>query len=230
MAVDRMQVYHELLYNNVTSFIDNVFPVARSIVDTHHWALLQRDFFTHARCQSPFYMDISKEFLDYLQQSKPALLANYPWLPELLHVEWMELHIDLLAFDWPLSDSLLTDEAMAVLNEDRLIQFSVPVWVLGYQWPVYGWQVNQDIDQEVLAPSFLLVWRDAEDERCQHIVSPVAAFLIDYMLQQRQFSMALLQQQLLDNIPALKASDAKGMLQVLLGDLCRFGLLQAPNS
>jgi len=92
----RMQAYRELVTNNVASAIDSCFPVASELVGAHRWENLVGSFFTEYRCTSPIYRDIPAQFLKWLEASAPAdLRADYPWLLELLHYEWMELALDI---------------------------------------------------------------------------------------------------------------------------------------
>ncbi len=216
VPVDRMQVYRELLFNNVVSFIDMVFPVAKSMLKSTVWESLQQDFFAQAHCQSPFYLDISKEFLDYLQQAEPAVLADYPWLIELLHVEWMELHIELAEFKQPDSHNVLSVDDLPTLAEDAELAFSVPIWVLGYRWPVYDWRAGQDLADIQENPGFLMVWRDTEDNRSQQLVPPVYALMIDTMLQAGRFSLLTLRQQLAVHIAELAQAEQKKLLEQVL--------------
>ena len=226
VAVDRMQVYRELLFNNVQNFIDMVFPVARSLVPRHHWELLQQDFFAQAQCQSPFYMDISKEFLDYLQQAEHAVLGSYPWLIELLHVEWMELHVELADFNWPDPLQVLSADALTELDEDTELALSVPLWVLGYRWPVYQWRVGQALQDIQESPGFILVWRDREDERCQLVLSPAYALLLDGMQQLQCFSMGSVQQALAGQLAALPLDGQQQLVHQVFSDMAQYGLLR----
>lgn len=228
VAVDRMQVYRELLFNNVQNFIDMVFPVARSVIPPAQWETLQQDFFTHAQCQSPFYMDISREFLDYLQQAAPAVLADYPWLIELLHVEWMELHVELAELSWPDPLRLVSFDAMTSLDEDTELALSIPVWVLGYRWPVYQWRVGQEVHDIQENPGFILVWRDREDDRCQLVLTAASALVFDCMQQLQRFSAGSVQQALAGQLAGLTLAGQQQLIRQVLGDACRYGLLCMP--
>ena len=231
VAVDRMKVYRELLFNNVQSFIDMVFPVAKSLLQASQWEALQQDFFARAQCQSPFYMDISKEFLDYLQQTKLPLLAEYPWLIELLHVEWMELHVELAEFRWPDAGQLLSAESMVQLDENAMLALSIPVWVLGYRWPVYQWRVGQDVNHIQESPCFILVWRDVDDDRCQLVLAPAYALVIDAMQQLQCFSMSNIQQHLSVHLEALATEEQQQLIKQVLGFLAQQHLLMlAPEA
>lgn len=226
VAVDRMQVYRELLFNNVQNFIDMVFPVARSLVPREHWELLQQDFFTHAQCQSPFYMDISREFLDYLQQAEPAAIEDYPWLIELLHVEWMELHVELAESGWPDSLHLVSADILEQLDEATELALSVPVWVLGYRWPVYQWRVGQDVREAVENPGFILVWRDSEDDRCQLVLSPAYALIIDTMQQLNTFTRHSIRQHVSKQLAALDALAQQQLIEQVVTFLVQQQLLR----
>lgn len=226
VPVDRMQVYRELLFNNVASFIDMVFPVAKSMLKSTVWESLQQEFFARAQCQSPFYLDISKEFLDYQQQAEPAVLADYPWLIELLHVEWMELHVELAEFEQPDSRVLLHADDVLTLAENTDMQLSVPVWILGYRWPVYDWREGQDLADIQENPGFLLVWRDRQDERCQQLLAPAYALIIDYMLQAGRFSVANLEHGLAAHLTGLGRSEQKKLFEQVLHYLATLQLLR----
>lgn len=226
VAVDRMQVYRELLFNNVVSFIDMVFPVARSLLQPEEWEGLQQAFFSRARCQSPFYLDISKEFLDYLQQEPPGLLSAYPWLIELLHVEWMELHVEVAPFNWPDSQHILQLDALPDLDSDTMLAFSIPLWVLAYRWPVYHWREGMTLANIQETPGFIMVWRDTADQRCQQLLPPAYALIIDYMLQVAHFSQATLQQGLTADLAGLPQPAQKELLEQVIQYLAGLGLLR----
>lgn len=225
VAVDRMQVYRELLLNNVLNFIDMVFPVAKSLLPAQHWESLQQDFFARAQCQSPFYMDISKEFLDYLQQAEPAVLSDYPWLIELLHVEWMELHVELAEFTWPEAQYSLAVEDLSRLDDQAALAFTVPVWVLGYRWPVYQWRVGQDVSGVAENPGFILVWRDADDDRCQLVLPPAFALLLDSMQQLQRFSASSVQQHVSAHLGLLAVAEQQQLIKQVLDFLVQRQLL-----
>lgn len=167
---ERMRVYRELLFNNVSSFIDLVYPVARSILPKETWQCLLDEFFQKSINQSPFYNEISLQFREYLSEQQHPVLQDYPWLAELLQYEWLELYLDTLE-----------------ISEKQFIQapvwqFKTQVWVLVYQYPVYRWAINQtDLEQD---PSAIMVWRNQNDQVCVEALSPLFAFLIEKLHQQ----------------------------------------------
>ena len=64
----RMQIYHQLFFNNIDSSLSSNFPVLHKILDDEQWLELARDFFATHRCRTPYFSEIADEFLEYLQQ------------------------------------------------------------------------------------------------------------------------------------------------------------------
>lgn len=102
----RMAVYEELLFNNVTGFLDACFPVCRNMVGEARWRRLNRAFFRDWRSHTPIFREIPQEFLRFLEAIRQPLPA---WFRELAHYEWVELAVDTsttttllnLRYDWP---------------------------------------------------------------------------------------------------------------------------------
>lgn len=178
---ERLQLYRELLLNNITSFINKVYPVARNLLGASLWQQLIHEFFAKAQCQSPFYNEISLQFRDYLSQAQQTVLEQYPWLVELLQYEWLELYLDTLE----LTDASRTDST--------LWQLTTQVWVLVYQYPVYQWSVGMSVEQCQPQPSAVMVWRDEQDQIQVEVLHPVMAVLVEQLSQSPQSSEQLTQ-------------------------------------
>ncbi|MHA3103918.1 DNA-binding domain-containing protein [Acinetobacter sp. ANC 3791] len=175
---ERLQLYRELLLNNITSFIDNVYPIAKSLLPESLWRQLIHDFFAQEQCQSPFYNEISLQFRDYLSREQPAVLEQYPWLAELLQYEWLELYLDTVE----LSDS--------ALENSEQWQLTTQIWVLVYQYPVYQWQLGIECQPQ---PSAIMAWRDVQDQIQVDVLHPVMAILIEQLSQGPQSTEQLTQ-------------------------------------
>ena len=87
----RMQVYNELLYNNLESFLLACFPVLRKVLGKRKWTRLVRDFFTVHRCHTPFFRQIPDEFIQYLKNERGEQPEDPAFLRDLAHYEWVEL-------------------------------------------------------------------------------------------------------------------------------------------
>lgn len=181
LQAERLQLYRELLLNNITSFIDNVYPIAKSLLPESLWQQLIHDFFAQEQCQSPFYNEISLQFRDYLNREQQAVLEQYPWLAELLQYEWLELYLDTIE----LSD--------CTLENSEQWQLTTQVWVLVYQYPVYQWQAGMSIDECQPQPSAIMAWRDVQDQIRVDVLHPVMAILIEPLSQAPQSTEQLTQ-------------------------------------
>ncbi len=128
----RMAIYRELFYNNVESLLAGNFPVLRKLLDDEHWHAMVRDFFVRHRAQTPYFLEIAQEFLNYLQNGRVTEPRDPPFLLELAHYEWVELAISI-------SEETL-DPMEADPNGDLMegIPLMSPLaWNLSYRFPVH---------------------------------------------------------------------------------------------
>ena len=57
----RLKIYRELFFNNVSSFVENTFPIVKQHLPASDWDLLLKNFFALHHCQSPYFHEISSE-------------------------------------------------------------------------------------------------------------------------------------------------------------------------
>ena len=95
----RMGIYRELFYNNVEGFLSSSFPVLRKLMDDASWHAMARDFYARHRCHSPLFLEIPREFLNYLQHERIDQADDLPFLWELAHYEWVELALSVADSD-----------------------------------------------------------------------------------------------------------------------------------
>lgn len=177
VAARRMAIYNELLFNNLTGFLDACYPVTRSVLGERRWRRLQRVFFREARCQTPYFREIPREFLDWLvahtKLAKLAKLGGPPWLTELAHYEWVELALDIMDVATPAHDA----------EGDLLDGFPVlapALMNLAYAWPVQ--RIGPDYRPRKPVKTHLLVVRAADDAVRFIELNPVSARLVDLLL------------------------------------------------
>lgn len=94
MEQRRLDIYQRLVYNNIEGFISKGFPVLRSLYRDDDWQQLVRGFIQAHRCSTPYFMEISQEFLQYLLQEYQLRDLDPPFMAELAHYEWVELALD----------------------------------------------------------------------------------------------------------------------------------------
>lgn len=87
VAESRFQVYRRLVYNNLTSFIDQCYPIASAILGEEQWNTLSKAFFAAGEHHSPLFKDIPEIFLDWIAERDDVP----EWLHDLMHYEWLEL-------------------------------------------------------------------------------------------------------------------------------------------
>ena len=154
----RLAIYRGLFYRNIEGFVRGAFPVLHGITPAEQWHAMIRDFMACHRCQTPYFLEISQEFIHYLQQVREAQPDDLPFLAELAHYEWVELALDVSEAepDWQAIDP----------NGDLLKGRPVvsPVaWSLAYRYPFHRIGVAYQPVEAPPEPSYLLVYRNRED-------------------------------------------------------------------
>lgn len=154
----RMAIYRDLFYNNVEGFLANTFPVLKSLYDEAAWHRMTRDFFSTHKSHSPLFLEIPREFLTYLEHERGQRNDDPPFLFELAHYEWTELALSVAEISEPTGY-----QANADLLESRPVLSSV-AWPFVYEYPVHRISPEFQPEQPDEQPTYLLVYRDAEDE------------------------------------------------------------------
>ena len=169
----RMSIYRDLFYNNVEGFLQKVFPVIRRIYNDEDWHRMARDFFSRHKSQSPYFLEISQEFLAYLQNEREAQPEDPAGLLELAHYEWAELALNV-------SDESIRLDDIDV-NGDLLAGHPVMsplAWSLAYQFPVHKMSEDYLPEQAPEQATHLVVYRNRNDEVKFMEINPVTARLI----------------------------------------------------
>ncbi|MBA2411006.1 MAG: putative DNA-binding domain-containing protein [Gammaproteobacteria bacterium] len=169
----RMAIYRNLFYNNIQGFIASGFPVLRQLYNDADWHRMTRDFFAHHRSHTPYFLEISQEFLKYLREERAPQPEDPPFIKELAHYEWVELALS-VAEDEP--DRSIIDPDGDLLEGRPVL--SPLAWLLSYQYPVH--RIGPDFRPEAPAeqPTWLLVHRDAQDKLGFTEINPVTARLV----------------------------------------------------
>lgn len=168
----RAKIYEDLLFNNVRGFINNCFPVCRSLVEEQQWVDLSRSFYRDWRASSPYFHDIPQEFLAYLQDSDTSDLA--PWFLELAHYEWIELVVDIAA-------DAADVQALSKHTEAALVRANPSLQNLAYEWPVH--RISSSFQPQEKQQTFLAVYRDADFEVQFTELNPATSALISLVQQ-----------------------------------------------
>jgi len=172
----RMAVYRDLLYNNVEGFVAGAFPVLRRLYADDAWHRLVRGFFARHRCRTPLFLEISREFLRYLEETHRPGPDDPPFLRELAHYEWVEVALSIADVEPDLSgvdpDADLLDSAPVL---------SPLAWPLTYRFPVHRICPEFRPDAPGDQPTHLLVLRDRDDRVRFNEINAVTARLLELL-------------------------------------------------
>ncbi|MYM61995.1 DUF2063 domain-containing protein [Pseudomaricurvus sp. HS19] len=162
MEERRLAIYRELVFNNIEGFLSSGFPVLRSLYDDEAWLGLVREFIRTHRSESPYFLQISEEFLAFLQEEYQPGAADPAFLLELAHYEWVELALDVSTEEIPESSHTAGLSPEQLL--DTRLSLSPLVWRLSYQFPVHRIGPDYRPAEPPAEPIFLLVYRNRQQQ------------------------------------------------------------------
>ena len=152
----RLKIYQDLIYNNIEGFISSGFPVLRTLYNDSDWHALVRQFIDGHRCHTPYFLEISQEFLRFLTEDHSPRDCDPPFLNELAHYEWVELGLDVAVEEVPED---VAEQDLRTLQ----VHLSPLAWILVYQYPVH--QIGAGFQpREAAELTFLAVYRDRSDK------------------------------------------------------------------
>ena len=170
----RMAVYRDLFFNNLKSLLSTTFPVLKALHDDRKWRHMIREFMKKHSSQTPYFLQLPAEFLEFLQTEYEISDDDFPFLLELAHYEYIELALSI-------SDAEIDYSGV---DPDGDLIAGVPVkselsWVYAYQYPVH--RISKDFipDAPAEQPVYLAVTRNAEDRVRFTELNPVTAGLVD---------------------------------------------------
>ena len=152
----RMQVYVGLFHRNIGSFLANGFPTAKSVLASERWEKLVQGFIHRHASETPYFMDISQEFMTFLD-ADPSL--DVPdWLLELCHFEWVRRSLSSAGQALP----EVGIDPQGDLLEGRVV-VSPLARPLCYRYRVHEIEAERMPDSEPGAPAWLIACRRRDD-------------------------------------------------------------------
>lgn len=222
LATERLEVYRELFFNNVCNFINNAFPVLHQIYqgtayDQQQWLCLQQQFFSQYSCQSPYFLHISEQFVDFVQHI--TLQGQHrPFLAELAHYEWAELYIgtikDSTQQQW-LTPSELEQLPLTLSEQALLAAYHFPVQRIGVDF-------QPDTADE---PSFFLIYRNAEYHVVFVNLNQASLLLFHHLNQAAGLTLHELLERMAPLLPKLSQSELQAAVITLLTDFAEKGVI-----
>ena len=170
----RMAIYRELFFNNLHSLISQTFPVLKKLHKKDKWRTFIREFMIKHEAQTPYFLEIPQEFVNFLENEYQAREDDYPFLNELAHYEYVEL---------ALSVSDQVNDLGGIDPEGDLLS-GIPVksnlaWLVAYQFPVHRIS-NEFIPTEPgEQPTILAICRKLDDDMDFMELNPVTGRLLE---------------------------------------------------
>ena len=172
----RMSVYSELIFNNVSALLADFFPVIKSLLPEPTWQQMVRDFFISHQSQTPYFMELSGEFAEYLSQTQ--LIAGLPgFIRELAHYEWLELALYTMEEDLPGS---MVEPAQLGTSPLSLSPLAQP---FAYQYPVHRISPEFQPTAPGEQPTLLMVARGQDESVHFYSLQPLSFQLLHEMQQ-----------------------------------------------
>jgi len=151
----RMAVYRELFINNVAGLLAGTFPVCKAILGQEGWIALVRRFYARHKAHTPYFLELPREFTEWLAEGAGAMEGLPPFLAELAHYEWVELALSIAEPDLP-----AVDPGADLLAGAPVL--SPLAWPLAYRWPVHRLSRSHQPEEPPPAPTFIVVHRDRD--------------------------------------------------------------------
>lgn len=170
VSARRTEIYRGLVRNNLEGFLLACFPITHALLGARRWPRLVDAFFREARCHTPYFREIPREFLHWLLETPSLPMTVPPWLPELAHYEWVELAVDVM-------DTLPSPAYNPTGNLlDGQPLLSAAAMNLAYAWPVH--RISPQWRPRKPSATHLLVFRDAYEAVQFIALNPVSARLV----------------------------------------------------
>jgi hypothetical protein len=170
----RMAIYRELFFNNLRSLLSSTFPVLKKLHADDKWRRMVRRFMQKHSAQTPYFLELPAEFLNFLQNEYEPEDDDFPFLVELAHYEYIELALSVSEATNDLDD----------VDPDGDLLAGVPVkselaWVYAYQYPVHRIATDYLPETPEQRPVYLAVYRNNDDKVGFLELNPVTAGLLN---------------------------------------------------
>lgn len=126
---DRLTHYRRLVYNIIHDSLQSAYPLTFKLLTEEEWEQLVHEFFTKHPCQSPQVWWMPREFYEYIVENGLQIISKYPFLPDLLEMEWLEVELFMMEdihIDFRM-DQDKSKEKLILNPEHRLVRFDYPV-------------------------------------------------------------------------------------------------------
>ena len=126
-----IKYYRHLIFNIIQDGITNAYPILTDFLGEHEMNNLIHRFFSNHRCQTYQVWQMPKEFKEYVIQQESNLIETYPFIPDLLLFEWMEIELFMME-----DDEIPKYQPTGNILKDKLV-LNPEIQILSMQYPVH---------------------------------------------------------------------------------------------
>lgn len=122
--------YRRLVFNIVTDIIETAYPITYSFLPKETWDKLVYDYFVEHKCQNAQVWRMPLEFYEYCKEKDIAGQLGFPFLNDVLYVEWLELDVHTMEdMEYPefTTKGDIFNNRIALNPEYKLIRLTYPV-------------------------------------------------------------------------------------------------------
>lgn len=201
----RVQIYRDLVFKNVSNFLASSYPVLRKLCNDVEWQDFIADFLHDFRATSPYFTQLSGEFLKYISvRVKQSVTGfNPPFLLELASYERIETELFLSDHKLPSdavadlyetqavfeqsSRQLSTENSKVTVGESRATalrlsrlrpKLSDLAKIMRFKFPVHQITETYQPIKALESPAILLVYRNRTDKVAFAEINPMVAELL----------------------------------------------------
>jgi hypothetical protein len=213
----RLAIYRELFFNNVEGFVSSAFPVLHSLYSEDDWLALVRKFFSQHDCKSPYFLQISEEFMAFLSNEYQRTDVDPEYMLELAHYEWVELALSIADQD--------PNEGQIADIQTQPMYFSSLAWRVSYAYPVQFASSDNPHLNVMDEGNHLVIYRDNDDEIQFVAINGITAHLLQQIESNAGISFAVLLEVMQSVLPQVEAAVLESGLETTLLDLAEKGVL-----
>lgn len=181
---DRLPHYRRLVYNVMYGLLEKSFPVCKSILTEPEFKELVHTYLEKHDAKEPQVWKVPGEFYQFIRTSELILLKKYPYLSDLLALEWSEI----LVFNRE-DRSFPAFSPFEFANENRLV-INPDFEILELDYPVH--KGNWDEIFRKKSKFMLLAFRNPESKKVYYLeISSLHKMLIDFLISGRSIGESL---------------------------------------
>jgi hypothetical protein len=229
-AQKELSIYKSLALEKLNNTMKQSFPLCFKILKDY-WGEIIIDFYHSFPSKSAIYLQISKNFSEYLKSLKFKMKfrkANFPkWLHELAEYEWAELDL----FNFHPQDLTIT-ERKKDLTQGDYVKLMKAHKIFKFDYPVSKIVEHLNSKRKIYNLAFfkkqketLLIFRDKQNKVRYFLLSPGSYFLVDNL--RYGIEMGDLYEKFMDkfNIKEKERLDTIQKIQSLLSNFRQQGIL-----